>query len=162
MYERVGGRAFFARLVDTFYDGVAGDDVLAPLYPEHPDFTGARHRLTLFLVQYWGGPTDYAAERGHPQLRMRHLRFPIGTAPARPMAGAHGRRRRGRDVRPSTTVTSRRRAAGLLPSDRRAPAQRHRSADHVAVVQEHGVSAGPGVEVSDLVKRYGACRPSTG
>ena len=73
MYERVGGRAFFERLVDTFYEGVAGDDVLAPLYPEHPDFTGARHRLTLFLVQYWGGPTDYSAERGHPRLRMRHL-----------------------------------------------------------------------------------------
>jgi hemoglobin len=77
MYERVGGRPFFERLVDTFYEGVAGDDVLAPLYPEHPDLSGARHRLTLFLVQYWGGPTDYSAERGHPQLRMRHLRFPI-------------------------------------------------------------------------------------
>ena len=74
MYERVGGRPFFERLVDTFYDGVAGDDVLAPLYPEHPDLSGARHRLSLFLVQYWGGPTDYAAERGHP-----HLRFPIDT-----------------------------------------------------------------------------------
>ena len=79
MYEHVGGREFFARLVDTFYDGVAGDEVLAPLYPEHPDFTGARHRLTMFLVQYWGGPTDYDAERGHPRLRMRHLRFRIGT-----------------------------------------------------------------------------------
>jgi hemoglobin len=79
MYERVGGRAFFAQLVDSFYEGVAADPVLAPLYPEYPDFTGARHRLTLFLVQYWGGPTDYSAERGHPALRMRHLRFSIGT-----------------------------------------------------------------------------------
>jgi hemoglobin len=80
MYERVGGRAFFVRLVDTFYEGVAADPVLAPLYPENPDFTGARRRLTLFLVQYWGGPTDYSAERGHPRLRMRHLRFGIGAA----------------------------------------------------------------------------------
>jgi hemoglobin len=80
MYERVGGSEFFTRLVDTFYDGVAGDEVLAPLYPDHPDLSGARHRLTLFLVQYWGGPADYAEERGHPRLRMRHLRFPIGTA----------------------------------------------------------------------------------
>ena len=79
MFERVGGREFFTELVDTFYAGVAADDVLAPLYPEHPDFAGARHRLTVFLVQYWGGPTDYDAERGHPRLRMRHLRFPIGT-----------------------------------------------------------------------------------
>jgi hemoglobin len=79
LYERVGGSAFFEQLVDVFYEGVAGDDVLGQLYPEHPDFTGARHRLTLFLIQYWGGPTDYASERGHPKLRMRHLRFPIGT-----------------------------------------------------------------------------------
>lgn len=80
MYERAGGQEFFARLVDTFYDRVAGDDLLAPLYPEHPDFTGARHRLTMFLVQYWGGPADYSVERGHPALRMRHLPFAIGPA----------------------------------------------------------------------------------
>ena len=77
-YDAVGGMAFFTELVDTFYAGVAGDDVLAPLYPEHPDFTGARHRLTLFLAQYWGGPTTYDDERGHPRLRMRHFPFPIG------------------------------------------------------------------------------------
>ncbi len=77
MYERVGGTAFFEHLVDTFYKGVAADHVLAPLYPEYPDFTGARHRLTLFLVQYWGGPTTYSDERGHPRLRMRHMPFAI-------------------------------------------------------------------------------------
>ena len=79
LYERVGGMAFFERLVDTFYDGVATDDVLLRLYPEAPDLTGARHRLTLFLTQYWGGPTTYSDERGHPKLRMRHMRFTIGT-----------------------------------------------------------------------------------
>jgi hemoglobin len=77
MYERVGGAAFFEQLVDTFYEGVAADDVLAPLYPEYPDFTGARHRLTLFLIQYWGGPTTYSDERGHPRLRLRHMPFTI-------------------------------------------------------------------------------------
>jgi hemoglobin len=80
MYERVGGVPFFERLVDEFYAGVATDDVLAPLYPDYPDFTGARHRLTLFLVQYWGGPTTYSDERGHPRLRMRHMPFTIGEA----------------------------------------------------------------------------------
>ena len=69
---------FFERLVDTFYAGVAGDEVLAPLYPEYPDFAGARHRLTLFLAQYWGGPHTYMEERGHPRLRMRHSPFHIG------------------------------------------------------------------------------------
>ena len=69
---------FFERLVDAFYRGVATDEVLLPLYPEPPDLTGARHRLTLFLAQYWGGPHTYDDERGHPMLRMRHLPFRIG------------------------------------------------------------------------------------
>jgi hemoglobin len=78
LFSRVGGAEFFERLVDAFYEGVATDDVLAPLYPEFPDFSGARHRLTLFLIQYWGGPTTYSDERGHPRLRMRHFPFDIG------------------------------------------------------------------------------------
>ncbi len=78
IYERVGGDEFFYRLVDAFYQGVSGDEPLASMYPEAPDFDGARHRLTLFLIQYWGGPTTYMEERGHPRLRMRHFPFPIG------------------------------------------------------------------------------------
>lgn len=80
VYEQVGGMPFFERLVDRFYDGVEDDAVLAPLYPEAPDFTGARRRLTLFLAQYWGGPTTYNEERGHPMLRMRHMPYPVGPA----------------------------------------------------------------------------------
>ena len=78
MFEVVGGMAFFERLVGVFYQGIETDEVLAPLYPEAPDFTAARHRLTLFLAQYWGGPTTYTQERGHPKLRMRHFPFPVG------------------------------------------------------------------------------------
>jgi hemoglobin len=78
LYERVGGMPFFERLVDTFYAGVATDDVLLPLYPDGSDLTGARHRLTLFLAQYWGGPRTYDEERGHPKLRMRHMPFTVG------------------------------------------------------------------------------------
>lgn len=69
---------FFERLVDTFYRGVAADEVLLPLYPEAPDLSGARRRLTLFLAQYWGGPHTYDDERGHPMLRMRHMPFRVG------------------------------------------------------------------------------------
>ncbi|MEM9513625.1 MAG: globin [Actinomycetota bacterium] len=79
LYSRVGGWPFFERLVDEFYVGVADDEVLLPLYPEQPDLTGARHRLTMFLAQYWGGPTTYNDERGHPRLRMRHMPFHVGT-----------------------------------------------------------------------------------
>jgi hemoglobin len=77
LYDAAGGMAFFEALVGRFYEGVAGDPVLRPLYPE-PDLAGARHRLTLFLAQYWGGPRTYDAERGHPRLRMRHMPFAIG------------------------------------------------------------------------------------
>jgi len=77
LFDLVGGLPFFERLVDRFYEGVASDPVLRPLYPE-ADLSGARRRLTLFLAQYWGGPTTYSDERGHPRLRMRHMPFAIG------------------------------------------------------------------------------------
>jgi hemoglobin len=79
LYQDAGGMPFFESLVDRFYEGVAADDGLRPIYPE-PDLAGARHRLTLFLAQYWGGPRSYDAERGHPRLRMRHAPFAIGPA----------------------------------------------------------------------------------
>lgn len=78
LYFRVGGDPFFIALVDRFYEGVATDDLLAPMYPEYPDFSGAKHRLAGFLIQYWGGPMTYSEERGHPRLRMRHFPYPIG------------------------------------------------------------------------------------
>lgn len=79
LHDAVGGDAFFERLVERFYEGVAGDEVLLPLYPEGADLSGARHRLSMFLVQYWGGSGVYSEERGHPRLRMRHAPFPIGS-----------------------------------------------------------------------------------
>ncbi len=78
LYDHVGGIAYFERLVDRFYRGVEGDPALLALYPDQTDLAGARRRLTLFLVQYWGGPTTYLEERGHPRLRARHSRFSIG------------------------------------------------------------------------------------
>ena len=77
LYDRVGGMPFFNELVDRFYDGVQTDQVLIPLYPP-ADLPGARRRLALFLVQYWGGPTTYLEERGHPRLRARHSGYRIG------------------------------------------------------------------------------------
>ena len=78
LYEAAGGMPFFEALVERFYDGVAGDPALLALYPEPDDLTSARRRLALFLAQYWGGPTAYSDERGHPRLRMRHAPFIIG------------------------------------------------------------------------------------
>ena len=76
VYEAVGGQPFFDDLVERYYRGGAMDPLLRPLYPD--DLAGPRRHLALFLGQYWGGPTTYSDERGHPRLRMRHAPFVIG------------------------------------------------------------------------------------
>ena len=75
-FDRMGGAEFFDALVHHFYEGLAGDPVLRPMYPEG-DLQPAERRLRLFLTQYWGGPTTYSDERGHPRLRMRHNPYVI-------------------------------------------------------------------------------------
>lgn len=80
VFDAVGGQAFFDELVDRFYDGVEADPDLLALYPDPADLAGARRRLALFLGQYWGGPTAYSDERGHPRLFMRHRPFLIDPA----------------------------------------------------------------------------------
>jgi hemoglobin len=76
-YDAVGGEAVFHRIIARFYEEVARDEVLRPLYPEE-DLAPAEERLRLFLTQYWGGPHTYSEQRGHPRLRMRHAPFSIG------------------------------------------------------------------------------------
>ncbi len=78
-YEQVGGEETFHRIVARFYEEVAKDELLRPLYPEE-DLGPAEERLRLFLMQYWGGPHTYSDRRGHPRLRMRHAPFKIGPA----------------------------------------------------------------------------------
>jgi hemoglobin len=78
-YEQVGGHETFRRLVHEFYRGVAEDPALRALYPEQ-DLGPAEERLRLFLEQYWGGPTTYSEQRGHPRLRMRHHPFKVTPA----------------------------------------------------------------------------------
>jgi hemoglobin len=79
LFDRAGGVPFFEDLVGRFYAGVASDPVLRLVYPD-ADLAPAQRRLTLFLIQYWGGPRTYDEERGHPRLRMRHAPFAIGPA----------------------------------------------------------------------------------
>lgn len=80
VFERVGGAEFFSQLASAFYASVRTDPVLLALYPQPEDLDGATRRLALFLMQYWGGPTTYSDERGHPRLRMRHAGYPIDEA----------------------------------------------------------------------------------
>jgi len=78
-YEEIGGEAFFADLTAQFYAQVAVDPILRPMYPD-TDLKAAALRLQWFLEQYWGGPTTYQENRGHPRLRMRHAEFHINLA----------------------------------------------------------------------------------
>ena len=78
-YEAVGGEETFRRLVHVFYQGVAADPELRPVYPSK-NLGPAEEHLRLFLMQYWGGPRSYDELRGHPRLRMRHAHFAIGEA----------------------------------------------------------------------------------
>lgn len=78
-YEQVGGEETFRRLARRFYEGVAQDPLLRPMYPEE-DLGPAEERLRLFLIQYWGGPRTYSDTRGHPRLRMRHAPFRVDRA----------------------------------------------------------------------------------
>jgi hemoglobin len=75
-YEKVGGQKIFSQLISHFYALVAVDPILRPMYPES-DLKAAALRLQMFLEQYWGGPTTYSEQRGHPRLRMRHAPFHI-------------------------------------------------------------------------------------
>jgi len=77
VFEAAGGEPVFRELVGRFYARVATDPVLRAVYPEE-DLSGATERLTLFLIQYWGGPSTYSQQRGHPRLRLRHQPFAIG------------------------------------------------------------------------------------
>jgi hemoglobin len=80
-YDEIGGEETIRAIVHRFYEGVAGDELLRPMYPEE-DLGPAEDRFALFLVQYWGGPSTYSENRGHPRLRMRHAPFKVTPAAA--------------------------------------------------------------------------------
>lgn len=75
IYDVVGEEGF-GRLCAAFFRRVPEDDVLNTIYPLN-DLIGAEHRLREFLVQRFGGPHRYSAERGEPRLRARHMPFKI-------------------------------------------------------------------------------------
>jgi len=70
------------RLVTRFYDHMdAHEPELAKLHEqdEHGRVSArSRENFSLFLIEWLGGPSNFSATRGHPRLRMRHARVPIG------------------------------------------------------------------------------------
>lgn len=80
-YELLGGEHAVRALVDRFYDLMDQEPVYAIIRRLHAeDLAGARDKLYWFLSGWLGGPNLYAERIGHPMLRARHLRFPIGGA----------------------------------------------------------------------------------
>ena len=79
IYNAIGEEGF-EKLIAAFYRRIPHDDILGPMYAEDNDLAGAEQRLRDFLIFRFGGPPRYIEQRGHPRLRMRHARFPIGQA----------------------------------------------------------------------------------
>lgn len=65
------------RIVAAFYRHVKTNELIGPMYPRD-DWEGAEERLSEFLLFRLGASIRYIEMRGHPKLRMRHLRFKIG------------------------------------------------------------------------------------
>lgn len=76
LYDAVGGEPAFHRIVARFYELVAADEILRPLYPD-ADLGPAEERLRLYLVEHWGGPKAYTELRGPARLAARHMPFRI-------------------------------------------------------------------------------------
>ncbi|MGB7597680.1 MAG: group II truncated hemoglobin [Gallionella sp.] len=78
-FESIGGAEKVRALVVRFYELM---DELPEAYGirklHAPDLRGATDKLYKFLTGWMGGPPLYVEEYGHPMLRARHLRFPIG------------------------------------------------------------------------------------
>lgn len=70
IYEQLGAEQLEI-LIDRFYDRVVVHEDLKDLFQTDMDMV--KHKQTLFLTQFLGGPGLYTAEYGHPRMRMRHL-----------------------------------------------------------------------------------------
>lgn len=79
-YDRIGGAATVARLVDAFYDRVLADDALAPFF-EHADLDRLLEMQRLLFSMSLGGPVAYKgrplahAHRGRGITREHLQRF---------------------------------------------------------------------------------------
>jgi hemoglobin len=70
LYDAIGGDATFLALTDAFYDRVAEDPLLRPLFPE--DMGPGKRRLANFLIESFGGPPHWSAERHFGHLGQAH------------------------------------------------------------------------------------------
>lgn len=75
IYEAIGGAERVRSIVESFYPKVQADPLLGPIFPE--DIRPVMEKQYMFLSQFFGGPSLYSDEYGHPMMRGRHLPFPV-------------------------------------------------------------------------------------
>jgi hemoglobin len=75
LYNLIGGAGTVRRLVEAFYPKVQVHPGLSPLFPS--DISPVIEKQYLFLTQFFGGPTLYSDQYGHPMMRARHMHFPV-------------------------------------------------------------------------------------
>jgi hemoglobin len=79
VYARLGGASAVRALVDRFYalmDELPEAYTVRQLHPEC--LAGSADSLFKYLSGWFGGPSLYIQERGHPRLRRRHAPYAIG------------------------------------------------------------------------------------
>ncbi|SNY44390.1 group II truncated hemoglobin [Paractinoplanes atraurantiacus] len=72
LYDWAGGTEAFERLTGRFYELVASDDLIGPLFahmdPDHPRY------VAMWLSEVFGGPARYTADRGgYPHMLAHHV-----------------------------------------------------------------------------------------
>jgi len=75
LYEAVGGAERIRSIVEAFYPKVQAHPLIGPLFPE--DIDPVIEKQYQFLTQFFGGPSLYSDQHGHPMMRARHLPFNI-------------------------------------------------------------------------------------
>ncbi|WP_416151241.1 globin [Salipaludibacillus sp. HK11] len=73
-YDNLGDEKLY-ELVDRFYELVPMHPDLVEIFPD--DLTETARKQKQFLTQFFGGPSLYTQEHGHPMLRARHMPFSI-------------------------------------------------------------------------------------
>lgn len=80
LFARIGPEPF-ADIAAGLYARIDRDPRIRAMFPEDLSRASESVRdMREFLTQFFGGPGDYSARKGHPRLRARHMRFAIDAA----------------------------------------------------------------------------------
>ena len=78
-FSLIGGSAAVDRIVEEFYRRMDALPEARTIRAMHQgDLASTKATLKRYLGEWLGGPNLYSQTRGHPRLRMRHMRFAIG------------------------------------------------------------------------------------